>query len=446
MFRQFNVHSALERGIADLGFTTPTPIQQAAIPAILTGGDVMGSAMTGTGKTAAFLIPIIDRLLQTKDATTRVLVLAPTRELAAQIHAHFRALAVHTRLRSAIVVGGMPMAPQRDAFRSNVDVLIATPGRLLDHLQYPYARFPRIEVLVLDEADRMLDMGFLPAIRRVLAALPRRRQTLLFSATLPPPIVALARELLVEPTRIDVERTVAPASGVTHAVYDVDQERKPALLLALLREEPIRNALVFTRTKHRADRLVRHLQRSGVAATVIHGGRSQPQRTRALAGFKAREFRVLVATDIAARGIDIDELSHVVNFDVPALAEDYIHRIGRTGRASATGDAITFSAPAERATLRSIEHAIGRPLPRKAIPAGAGDSDALGGRSSAPPAAARAHDDGPHAHVDHRPHRTRDHRPHGTREHRPRGTRDHRRTARVSTGRTGRATTAARDA
>ena len=369
MFRQFNVHAALERGIADLGFTDPTPIQSAAIPAILSTRDVVASAMTGTGKTAAFLIPIIDRLMQRPARATRVLVLAPTRELAAQIDGHFRELAAHTRLRSAAVVGGTAMGPQRQAFQRNVDVLVATPGRLLDHMQYPYGRFPGLEVLVLDEADRMLDMGFLPSIRRILTQLPKARQTLLFSATLPPPIVALARELLTDPIRIAVERTAAPARAVTHAVYSVAQEQKPELLVALLRDSAIRSALVFTRTKHRADRLAKHLQRSGVAASVIHGDRSQAQRTRALAGFKKGEFRVLVATDIAARGIDIDELSHVINFDVPALAEDYIHRIGRTGRAAASGDALTFSSPAEHGTLRAIERALGKPLPRKPVPA-----------------------------------------------------------------------------
>ncbi len=371
MFRQFNVHAALERGIADLGFTAPTPIQSAAIPAILTTRDVMASAMTGTGKTAAFLIPIIDRLMQRQGGgmATRVLVLAPTRELAAQIDGDFRGLAAQTRLRSAVVVGGTPMGPQRQAFQRHVDVLVATPGRLLDHMQYPYGRFPGIEVLVLDEADRMLDMGFLPSIRRILTQLPKARQTLLFSATLPPPIVALARELLTDPIRIDVERTAAPARAVTQTVYSVAQEQKPALLVALLRDRAIRSALVFTRTKHRADRLAQHLQRNGVAASLIHGNRSQSQRTRALAGFKAGEFRVLVATDIAARGIDIDELSHVINFDVPALPDDYIHRIGRTGRAQATGDALTFVSQAEHGTLRAIERAIGKPLPRTALPA-----------------------------------------------------------------------------
>jgi ATP-dependent RNA helicase RhlE len=266
------------------------------------------------------------------------------------------------------VVGGTPMGPQRRAFERNVDVLVATPGRLLDHMQYPYGRFPGLEVVVLDEADRMLDMGFLPSIRRILAQLPDDRQMLLFSATLPPTILALARELLTDPIRIGIERTATPADAVTHAVYAIAQEQKTALLIALLRSEPIRNALVFTRTKHRADRLLRHLQRSGISAAVIHGNRSQAQRTRALSGFKSGEFRVLVATDIAARGIDIEDLSHVVNFDMPAVAEDYVHRIGRTGRGQATGDALTFTSPAERETLRAIERAIGRSLPRKSVP------------------------------------------------------------------------------
>jgi ATP-dependent RNA helicase RhlE len=261
------------------------------------------------------------------------------------------------------------MAPQEQALRRGADILVATPGRLLDHLQYSYARLGALEVLVLDEVDRMLDMGFLPDIRRILKALPAaRRQTLLFSATLPPAITGLARELLREPVLIDVERAAAPAVGVSHAAYPVAAELKLSLLAALLRQPSVRNMLVFTRTKHRADRLADGLERRGVAVERIHGNRSQAQRTRALAAFKAGECRVLVATDIAARGIDVTGLSHVVNFDVPAVAEDYVHRVGRTARAEAVGDALTLVAPAEEADFRAIERAVGTRIPRVTLP------------------------------------------------------------------------------
>jgi ATP-dependent RNA helicase RhlE len=256
------------------------------------------------------------------------------------------------------------MGPQEHAFRSGVDVIVATPGRLLDHFRHAYAKLPGIEHLVLDEADRMLDMGFLPDIRRVLRHIPTRRQTLFFSATMPAPIAELAREMLNDPFTISIERQAKPAGGITQAVYPVSQDLKPALLVELLNRDLVQEALVFTRTKHRANRLADHLVRAGVRAERIHGNRSQPQRTEALAGFKNGKYRVLVATDIAARGIDVEALSHVVNFDVPAVPDDYIHRVGRTGRASATGDAFTFVAREEEGDLRAIERAIGRSLPR----------------------------------------------------------------------------------
>jgi ATP-dependent RNA helicase RhlE len=260
------------------------------------------------------------------------------------------------------------MGPQEDAFRSGVDVIVATPGRLLDHLSHSYAKLDRLEVLVLDEADRMLDMGFLPDIRRVLRHLPARRQTLFFSATMPPPIVALAHDMLRNPVTVNLERKAAPAVGITQAVYPVSQELKTALLLQLLQQGDLRSVLAFTRTKHRANRLAEFLDRHRVPSARIHGNRSQAQRTEALAGFKAGRFRVLVATDVAARGIDVEALSHVVNFDVPAVPDDYIHRVGRTGRADATGDAYTFVAPEEAAELAAIERAIGKRLPRVTLP------------------------------------------------------------------------------
>jgi ATP-dependent RNA helicase RhlE len=363
-FNALKLHSDLLRGIRELGFTRPTPIQADAIPPALEGRDVLACAQTGSGKTAAFLLPILHRLIARPRRTTRALILTPTRELAAQILEDFNGLAVHTSLTGAAVYGGVGMGPQEHAFRSGVDVIVATPGRLLDHFRHAYAKLDGIEHLVLDEADRMLDMGFLPDIRRVLRHIPSRRQTLFFSATMPPPIAELAREMLNNPLTISVERQAKPAVGITQAVYPVSQDLKPALLLELLNRELVREALVFTRTKHRANRLADHLVHAGVVAERIHGNRSQAQRTAALAGFKSGKYRVLVATDIAARGIDVEALSHVVNFDVPAVPEDYIHRVGRTGRAAATGDAFTFVAREEEGDLRAIERAIGRSLPR----------------------------------------------------------------------------------
>ena len=363
-FSSFNLHPDLLRGVAAQGFDTPTPIQKQAIPPGLAGRDVLACAMTGSGKTAAFLLPILHRLYGKPRGVTRALIVAPTRELAAQIDEHRRALARYARVEGAAVFGGVPMGPQETAFRRGVDVMVATPGRLLDHMQHSYVRLDALEVLVLDEADRMLDMGFLPDIRRILGKLPKQRQTLLFSATMPAPIAALAREFLRNPVPINQERQAAPATGITHSVYAVSQDLKGGLLTALLQREDMRSVLVFTRTKHRANRLADQLARRGISTDRIHGNRSQAQRTHALEGFKRGKYRVLVATDIAARGIDIDELSHVVNFDVPNVADDYIHRAGRTARAGAVGEAITFVAPDEMGDLKAIERAVGNPLPR----------------------------------------------------------------------------------
>ena len=367
-FADLNLHPSLLKGVKELGFTRPTPIQADAIPPALAGRDLLACAMTGSGKTAAFVLPILHRLLGTKRGTTRALVLSPTRELAAQIVEDINDLAVHTPVTAAAVYGGVGMGPQEHALRSGVDIVVATPGRLLDHMKAPYAKFAGLEVLVLDEADRMLDMGFLPDIRRILRHLPTKRQTLFFSATMPGPIATLTREMLHDPVTINLERKSAPAVGITQAVYPVRQELKAALFLALLAKGDMREALVFTRTKHRADRLAKHLMREGIKAERIHGNRSQAQRTEALAGFKSGKYRVLVATDIAARGIDVEALGHVVNFDVPKVPEDYIHRVGRTARAEATGDAFTFVAPDEEGDLRSIERAVGKRLPRVTLP------------------------------------------------------------------------------
>src|SRR4249919_2661487 len=369
-FSQFKLHPDLLKGLKDLGFVKPTPIQTDAIPPAVEGRDLLACAMTGSGKTAAFLLPILTALIAKPRGTTRALVLTPTRELAAQILEDLNSIAVHTPLTAAAVFGGVGMGPQEHAFRSGVDVIVATPGRLLDHFRAPYARLGSLQYLVLDEADRMLDMGFLPDIRRVLKHIPppAKRQTLFFSATMPPPIAQLSKEMLKSPATINIERRSAPAVGITHAVYPVAQHLKPALMLNLLRGQDMHDALVFTRTKHRANRLAKFLADAGIKVERIHGNRSQAQRTEALAGFKSGKYRVLVATDIAARGIDVTALGHVVNFDVPHVAEDYIHRVGRTARAETTGSAFTLVSQEEEGDLRGIEKAIASRLPRVTLP------------------------------------------------------------------------------
>jgi ATP-dependent RNA helicase RhlE len=367
-FTTLALHPSLLRAVKEMGFVRPTPIQAEAIPPALLGRDVLACAQTGSGKTAAFLLPILHNLLSKPRGTTRALVLAPTRELAAQILADMQELGVHTPVTGAAVFGGVGHGPQEHAFRSGVDVIVATPGRLLDHLRLPYAKLDRIEFLVLDEADRMLDMGFLPEIRKILRYVPAKRQTLFFSATMPPEIRSLTGEMLKTPATIQRERVSTTPVGITQAVYPVPQELKSALLVALLRRGDIRQALVFTRTKHRANRLAETLAREGVHVDRIHGNRSQSQRTAALESFKSGKVPVLVATDIAARGIDVDALGHVVNFDVPLVPDDYIHRVGRTGRADATGEALTFVAPEERGELAAIERVLGRALPRVNLP------------------------------------------------------------------------------
>ncbi|HSK08882.1 MAG TPA: DEAD/DEAH box helicase, partial [Vicinamibacterales bacterium] len=367
-FSTLKLHPSLTKGLKELGFARPTPVQAEAIPPALEGRDVLASAMTGSGKTAAFLLPIVHTLIDRPRGASRALVLTPTRELALQILEHLTDLAIHTPITGAAVIGGVGMGPQEHAFRSGVDVIVATPGRLLDHLKAPYARMGSLEHLVIDEADRMLDMGFLPEIRRILRHLPARRQTLFFSATLPAPIVELTRDLLRDPVRVQLDRAVTPAVGIAQAVYPVSQALKAALLATLLERGDLDDALVFTRTKHRANRVAEFLIRRGVKAERIHGNRSQAQRTAALSGFKSGTFQVLVATDIAARGIDVVELGHVVNFDVPKVPEDYVHRVGRTARAEAIGSAFTFVSPEEEPELRGIEKAIGKRLPRVTVP------------------------------------------------------------------------------
>jgi ATP-dependent RNA helicase RhlE len=366
-FADLGLAGPLLDAVREAGYTEPTPIQRQAIPLALSGRDLMGLAQTGTGKTAAFTLPIIDRLLG-GPRRTRVLILAPTRELAAQVDESFRRYGKHSGLRVAAVFGGVPIEPQERALRSGVDVVVATPGRLIDHLERQNVVFDDLEVLVLDEADRMLDMGFAPQINRVVSEIPKYRQTLLFSATMPPEVEALARKYLRKPVVVQVGRRSEAASTVAHAVYPVPRDKKSALLVELLRQPDMDSVLIFTRTKHGADRVVRHLERAGITATAMHADKSQAQRTQALEGFKQGTIRVLVATDIAQRGLDISGITHVINYDVPQQPEDYVHRIGRTGRAAATGDAYTFMSPDEIAMVRTIERVIGQQIPRVSVP------------------------------------------------------------------------------
>jgi ATP-dependent RNA helicase RhlE len=372
-FDTFGLHPALLSAIDALGFTDPTPIQQAAIPAILTGRDLIGCAQTGTGKTAAYLLPVLHRLLHGTTRGPRALVMLPTRELAVQVDAHRQELACHTALRGAAIYGGLPLPRQVQALRKNVDVVAATPGRLLDHLTRNPAWLAQVQVLVLDEADRMLDMGFLPDLRRILAYIPQQRQTLLLSATLPPAIMALAEELLCAPLRVEVGSQSAPPACLAHTVYPVSPVHKTALLLALLARPAMGGVLVFTRTKHRADRLTHTLSGAGFRVTCLHGNRTQPQRLQALEGFRRGMHQIMVATDIAARGLDIERISHVINYDVPGCPEDYVHRVGRTARAGAEGEALTLMTPAETAQLRGIERWLGQTLPLEVLPEFADD-------------------------------------------------------------------------
>jgi ATP-dependent RNA helicase RhlE len=359
-FETLGLAPALLRALAEQGYTEPTPIQAAAIPAALSGRDLLAGAQTGTGKTAAFALPLLQRLFVENPAPTsakrrpRALILAPTRELAAQVHESLRDYAKHLRVFSATIFGGVSMGPQMDALRRGVDVLVATPGRLIDHMERRTVDLSGIEILVLDEADRMLDMGFLPAIRRVLGALPKSRQTLLFSATFADEIKKIAAQFLRDPTEIQVAARNSVAATITHRVHPVDATRKRDLLLHLLSEDSRRQTLVFGRTKHGADKLCKFLDASGLRTAAIHGNKSQNARTKALKEFKNGKITVLVATDIAARGLDIDQLPIVVNDDLPMVAEDYVHRIGRTGRAGADGLAVSLVAHEEARLLRDI--------------------------------------------------------------------------------------------
>jgi len=366
---EFDLIPALAEAVADMGYSRPTPIQAQGIPVVLAGRDLIGCASTGTGKTAAFLLPILQRLQGRRDAGCRALILSPTRELAMQIDEQVLALGYHVGLSAVAVVGGVDMRPQERALRDGCEIVVATPGRLLDHMRFKYVDLSAVEVVVIDEADRMLDMGFLPDVHRILSAVPVTRQTLLFSATLSPSIRALARTILRNPVTITVDRQ-QPAGGIAHSTYRVAHERKSSLLATLLRPSDMRSVLVFVKRKVDADRLARVVARSGVNATSIHSNRSQAERTEALDAFRRGDYPVLVATDVAGRGLDISGISHVINFDVPRCADDYIHRAGRTARAGATGHVITFIAPDEEALLGEIQAELGIALPHAALPEG----------------------------------------------------------------------------
>jgi ATP-dependent RNA helicase RhlE len=367
-FEELSLIDPLVRAVRAAGYTAPTPIQAQAIPHVLAGRDVLGCAQTGTGKTAAFALPILQRLSERPAPApghrpVRVLVLSPTRELAAQIGESFTDYGRHTGLTNTVIFGGVGQDAQTKALKRGVEILVATPGRLLDLMGQGHARFDRLEVLVLDEADRMLDMGFIHDVRRVIAALPRRRQTLFFSATMPRDIQELARDILIDPVRVEVTPTATTVETIQQQVYLVEKENKRALLAHLLADPTITRALIFTRTKHGADRVVHHLGRGGGRAEAIHGNKSQNARERALANFKSGATRALVATDIAARGIDVDGVSHVINFDLPNESEVYVHRIGRTGRAGASGIALSFCDLDEREYLADIERLIRMRIP-----------------------------------------------------------------------------------
>lgn len=366
-FDELGLAPELLQAVRDRGYGIPTPIQAKAIPLILRGRDVMGLAQTGTGKTAAFTLPILHRL-GGGERRVRALVLTPTRELCVQVRESCDAYSRHTELRTAEIYGGVPIGPQESRLREGVDVIVATPGRLIDHMERQNVIFDDLEILVLDEADRMLDMGFAPQINRIVAEVPRYRQTLLFSATMPPEVEALARKYLRKPVVAQVGQRSGAAKTVAHAVYPVPRDRKSELLTELLGREEMDSVLVFTRTKHGADRVERHLHSAGIDVIAMHADKSQRERTEALERFRSGRVRVLVATDIAQRGLDIAGISHVINYDVPDRPEDYVHRIGRTGRAAASGDAFTFMAPDEIAMVRTIERVLGAPIPRISVP------------------------------------------------------------------------------
>jgi ATP-dependent RNA helicase RhlE len=367
-FENLKLIEPILKALKTEGYTTPTPIQEQAIPIILQGRDLLGCAQTGTGKTAAFAIPTLqllynDRLNHKEQKTIKTLILTPTRELAIQINESFAAYGRHTGLKHTVIFGGVSQNPQVDTLRRGVDILTATPGRLLDLMNQGYIRLDHIKILILDEADRMLDMGFVHDVKKIIAKVPSKRQTLFFSATMPKEIQALADSILTRPERIEVTPVSSTADTIQQELYYVEKNDKRSLLAHILKDRDIKTALVFTRTKHGADKVVKDLHKIGVTAEAIHGNKSQNARQRALANFKARTTRVLIATDIAARGIDIDELTHVINYEIPNIPETYVHRIGRTGRAGANGIALSFCDQEEIAFIKDIHKLIGKEIP-----------------------------------------------------------------------------------
>ncbi|MCI0680617.1 MAG: DEAD/DEAH box helicase [Gemmataceae bacterium] len=367
-FKALGLHPSLVQATREMRYTEPTPIQAEAIPIILSGRDLIATAQTGTGKTAAFLLPVLNQLLGQPRGATRALIVTPTRELAQQIDDVCLALAYHTDVQVGLVVGGASMGSQERAIRAGVEIIVATPGRLLDHMRLNQARFDGLQTLILDEADRMLDMGFLPDIKRIVARLPARKQTLLFSATMPPVITNLAKVLLRNPRSVQIGRRSTPAVGITQAAYPVPESLKTALLQHLLRHMDMPSVLVFTRTKHSAKRLTRAIAADGFGVAELHGNLSQGQRNRAMDGFRRGDFQVLVATNLASRGLDVEHITHVISFDVPDVPDDYVHRIGRTARAKAEGDAFILVSRAEEKSLAEIERHIGQRLPRVTLP------------------------------------------------------------------------------
>ncbi len=365
-FSVFNFHPQVAAGVKAAGYTSPTPIQEQAIPSVMKGRDVMGLAQTGTGKTAAFVLPILNRLMQGERGHVRALIIAPTRELAEQIHEAIGSLGHQTRLKSVTVYGGVSINPQIEKIRRGAEIVVACPGRLLDHLGQRTIDLSKLEVLVLDEADHMFDMGFFPDIRRILKYLPQQRQTLLFSATMPKEIRHLANDVLKDPVTMDVGSTVA-AVTVSHALYPVSQHLKTPLLIELLQHTDTESVLIFTRTKHRAKRLGEQLSNAGYKTASLQGNLSQQRRQAAMNGFRNGTFQILVATDIAARGIDVTQVSHVINYDIPNTTDAYIHRIGRTGRAARSGDAYTLVAGEDTDMVRDIERVLGGPVERRTV-------------------------------------------------------------------------------
>lgn len=366
-FNQFNLDSRLNPGILQAGYKQPTKIQKSAIPLAMAGTDLIGTAQTGTGKTAAFVLPILHKLLKSPHNQTRALIVTPTRELAEQIHQTIRDFGKGTNLKSVAIYGGVGAKAQINALRRGVEIVVACPGRLLDHIENHHIRLSAIEILVLDEADRMLDMGFLPDIKRIIKQLPKQRQTMLFSATFPKEIDQLAKQILDKPKRISIG-IARPAHTVSHTLYPVPHHLKKGLLIRILEETNTESVLIFTRTKHRTQKLSMQLNKIGYSTTSLHGNRSQSQRSSALAGFKKGKIKIMVATDVAARGLDIESISHVINYDMPDTPDAYIHRIGRTGRAKRLGEAFTLSTPDDRNTIRKIEKILGHKLQEQMLP------------------------------------------------------------------------------